>query len=99
MEWGFFFVGIIFVGLGFLIKAFPYFGSYAIDDLFNLDIERFSTAMGYLLIILGAIIAVVATICQWLEWYIVVKYIMFGCIVTMIVGVFVFHIAFTIKKK
>lgn len=99
MEWGFLFIGLFIIGFGFFMKAFPYFGSYAIDDLFNFDIEQFSTAMGYLMIVLGAIIAIVATVFQWLEWYIVVKYILFGCIVTMIVGVFVFHVIYTIKKK
>lgn len=97
MEWTFIVLGAIFIGIGFFIKAFPYFGSYTADELLQMDIEKYAAAVGYLLIVLGGIIAVAGSAFSYFRWYEALGYTMNGSIIVLLVGLVVFRVIYVRK--
>lgn len=103
IQWIHVFVGLGFIGLGFLLKAFPnLIAGYNImsrEEKDTIDINGFSTALRNLLIIWGVIFAVGYNLLILLGFEYIAGYIPIIFVITLIICMFLFQIIYTVKKK
>lgn len=103
MDWGYFWMGVILIAIGFLVKAFPnLISGYSImsqGEKDKIDIKGLSVALRNLLVILGVIVGGICNILVYFGLYRIAAMSDYIVPITLIICMFIFQIVYTVKKK